>query len=122
MEINPIRNKEDHHQALSEIEVLMTAEAGSIDADRLDILVTLVEAYERKHFPISMPEPIDAIKFRMDQGALTVRDLEPFIGKANRVYEILNRKRPLSLAMIRRLHVGLRISMECLVQEYALDK
>ena len=77
--------------------------------------MTLVEAYERKHYPISPPDPIEAIKFRMDQNGISVKDLEPLIGKSNRVYEVLNRKRPLTLAMIRRLHSALGIPAEVLI-------
>ncbi len=85
--------------------------------ERLDILVTLVQAYEARHFPIEAPDPVEAIKFRMEQGGLTVKDLEPIIGKSNRIYEVLNRKRPLTLAMIRRLHKSLGIPAEVLIAE-----
>ena len=118
MDIKPIRTKTDHKRALKEIETLMTAKPDTSEGDRLDILVTLVEAYERKHYPIDLPDPVEAIKFRMDQSGLTVKDLEPMIGKANRVYEILNHTRPLTLTMIRRLHSGLNIPVESLIKEY----
>ena len=118
MDIKPIRTKADHKQALKEIESLMMAKLGTPDGDRLDILVTLVEAFEKKHYPIDLPDQVEAIKFRMDQSGLTVKDLEPMIGKPNRVYEILNHTRPLTLAMIRRLHSGLGIPVESLIKEY----
>ena len=92
---------------------------GTPDGDRLDILVTLVQAYEAKHLAIGAPYPVEAIKFRMEQSGLSVKDLEPIIGKSNRVYEVLNRKRPLTLAMIRRLHSSLGIPAEVLIAESA---
>jgi len=119
MDIKPIRTKADHKRALKEIESLMMAKPGTPQGDRLDVLVTLLEAYEKKHYPIDLPDPVEAIKFRMDQSGLTVKDLEPMIGKANRVYEILNHTRPLTLAMIRRLHSGLGIPVESLIKEYS---
>ena len=87
--------------------------------DRLDILTTLVQAYEARHWPIEAPDPVEAIKFRMEQSGLTVKDLEPIIGRSNRVYEVLNRKRPLTLAMIRRLHRDLGIPADVLIAETA---
>ena len=90
-------------------------EPGSADGDRFEILTTLVEAYEAKHFPIDAPDPIEAIRFRMDQGGLTVKDLVPSIGQPNRVYEVLNRKRGLTLEMIRNLHRNLGIPAESLI-------
>jgi HTH-type transcriptional regulator/antitoxin HigA len=121
MHIQPIRNDADYKAALRQISTLMEAdpEPGTPEGDRLDILVTLVKAYEARHFPIGMPDPIEAIKFRMEQSGLTVKDLEPIIGRSNRVYEVLNRKRPLTLAMIRRLHRSLGISAEVLIAETA---
>jgi HTH-type transcriptional regulator/antitoxin HigA len=121
MHIQPIRNDADYKAALRQISTLMEAdpEPGTPEGDRLDILVTLVKAYEARHFPIGAPDPIEAIKFRMEQGGLTVKDLEPIIGRSNRVYEVLNRKRPLTLAMIRRLHRSLGISAEVLIAETA---
>lgn len=120
MEIKPIRTKADHKRALKEIEALMSAKFGTPEGDRLDVLVTLVEAYEREHYPIDLPDPVEAIKFCMEQSGLTVKDLEPMIGKSNRVYEILNHTRPLTLAMIRRLHSGLGIPVESLIKEYSV--
>ncbi|MFC0134399.1 transcriptional regulator [Massilia eurypsychrophila] len=109
----------DHAAALSEIDGLMSAELGTPDGDRLDVLATLVEAYDSKHFPMEMPNPIDAIKFRMEQKGLTPKDLQPMIGRLNRVYEILSGTRPLTLAMIWRLHDGLGIPAECLIKQPA---
>jgi HTH-type transcriptional regulator/antitoxin HigA len=117
MEIKPIRTKTDYRAALKKIEALMSARAGSPEGERLDVMVTLVEAYERKHFPLDLPDPVEAIKFRMEQMALAPKDLVPMIGQINRVYEILNRKRPLTLQMIRRLHQKLGIPAESLIKE-----
>ncbi len=116
MEIKPIRTRADYRAALKEIEALMLARAGTSDGERLDVLVTLVEAYERKHFPMSLPDPVEAIKFVMDQRGLSAKDLEPMIGRTNRVYEVLNRKRPLTLKMIWRLHKELGIPAESLIR------
>lgn len=117
MEIKPIRTAEDYRATLQEIEKLMMAEPGTPDGERLDVLVTLVEAYERKHFPLDLPDPVEAIKFVMDQRGLTVKDLEPMIGHSNRVYEVLSRKRPLTLRMIWRLHTELGIPAESLIKQ-----
>lgn len=117
MEIKPIRTKSNHKAALKEIESLMASKARTPEGERLDVLVTLVEAYEKKHFPLDLPDPIEAIKFQMDQKGLTVKDLEPMIGRRNRVYEILNRKRPLTLKMIWRLHNQLGIPAESLIKQ-----
>lgn len=92
-------------------------EPGTAEADRFDILITLIHAYEAQHFPMDLPDPIEAIKFRIEQSGLAIKDLEPMIGRSNRVYEVLNRKRPLTLSMIRRLHRGLGIPAEVLVAE-----
>ena len=116
MNIKPIRSERDYRAALTEIESLMGAREGSAQGDRLDVLVTLVEAYERKHFPLDLPEPVDAIRFQMDQDGLTPRDLVPMIGQLNRVYEVLNRKRPLTLRMIWNLHERLGIPLESLIK------
>jgi len=117
--IRPIRSRADHKAALAEISSLIEADPSpkSPAGERLDILTTLIQAYEARHFPIEAPDPVEAIKFRMEQGGLTVKDLEPMIGKSNRVYEVLNRKRPLTLAMIRRLHKRLGIPAEALIAE-----
>jgi HTH-type transcriptional regulator/antitoxin HigA len=116
MDIKPIKTTEDYRATLREIESLMGAEADTPEGERLDILVTLVEAYERQHFPLDLPDPVAAIKFTMEQRGLTVKDLEPMIGHSNRVYEILNHKRPLTLKMIWNLHRGLGIPAESLIR------
>lgn len=116
MDIAPIKTKRDHRRALKEIEGLMTAKRGTPRGDRLDVLVTLVEAWEAKHYRLDLPDPIEAIKYHMDQSGLEPRDLIPFIGSRNRVYEILNRKRPLTLKMVWRLHKGLGIPAESLIK------
>ena len=117
MEIKPIKTKADYRAALKKIETLMTARTNTPEGDRLDLLVTLVEAYEKKHYPLDLPDPVEAIKFRMEQMTLAPKDLVPMIGQLNRVYEVLNRKRPLTLAMIRRLHRKLGIPAESLIKE-----
>ncbi|MCP5265631.1 MAG: transcriptional regulator [Burkholderiaceae bacterium] len=119
MDIRPIHSEADYKAALREISALMASDPdlGTPEGDRLDILATLVEAYELRHFPIDAPDPVEAIKFRMEQSGLSVKDLEPIIGKSNRVYEVLNRKRPLTLAMIRRLHRDLGIPANVLIAE-----
>jgi HTH-type transcriptional regulator/antitoxin HigA len=119
MDVKPIRTLEDHRATLRDIESLMGAKPESSEGERLDVLVTLVEAYERQHFPMDLPDPVEALKFVMDQRGLTVKDLEPLIGHSNRVYEILSHKRPLTLKMIRNLHTGLGIPAECLIKEPA---
>jgi len=117
MQIKPIRTKADHRAALKEIETLMSARADTREGERLEVLVTLVEAYENKHYRFEMPDPVEAIKFRMEQSGLGPKDLVPMIGQINRVYEVLNRKRPLTLQMIRRLHRDLGIPAEALIKE-----
>ena len=116
MEIEPIKNDRRYRRALKEIEGLMTAKRNTPEGDRLDVLVTLVEAWEQKHYPLDLPDPVEAIKFHMDQKGLEPRDLIPFIGSRNRVYEILNRRRPLTLKMIRQLHEGLGIPADSLIK------
>jgi HTH-type transcriptional regulator / antitoxin HigA len=116
MNIKPIKTKADYRAALKEIEGLMTASANTPEGERLDVLVTLVEAYERKHYPMELPDPIEAIKFRMESLGLKPKDLQQMIGGLNRVYEVLNYTRPLTLPMIRRLHEGLGIPAECLIK------
>ena len=115
MIVRPIRNDEDHELAMGRIEALWGAEPGTPEADQLEVLVTLVEAYEAEHHAIGPPDPIEAILFRMEQAGLTRKDLEPYIGSRARVSEILNRRRPLTLAMIRRLRDGLGIPADVLV-------
>lgn len=116
MDIKPIKTNADYCAALEEIETLMMAEPDSLEGEKLDVLVTLIEAYEAKHFPLDLPDPVEAIKFEMERKGLTVKDLEPMIGKSNRVYEILNRKRALTLKMIWKLHEGLGIPAESLIK------
>ena len=98
----------------------MAAKARTPEGDRLELLVMLVEAYERQYFPMDLPDAVEAIKFRMEQQGLTAKDLEPMIGRSNRVYEVLNRKRGLTLAMIQKLHVGLGIPAESLLRQSAV--
>ena len=116
MDIKPIKTKADYRAALKDIEGLMAARANTPEGERLDVLVTLVEAYERKHYPMELPDPIEAIKFRMESLGLKPKDLQPMIGGLNRVYEVLAYTRPLTLPMIRRLHEGLGIPAECLIK------
>lgn len=118
MEIRPVRTNEDYKAALKEVSAFFDnePETDSPEGDRFEVLVTLIEVYEAKHYPIAPPDPIEAIKFRMEQGGLSVQDLVPMIGRTNRVYEVLNHTRPLTLAMIRSLHEGLGIPAEVLIR------
>ena len=116
MDNRPIKTHADYRAALNDIENLMMAEPDTVEGEKLDILVTLVEAYEAKHFSMDLPDPVEAIKFEMERKGLTVKDLEPMIGKSNRVYEILNHKRSLTLKMIWKLHEGLGIPAESLIK------
>ncbi len=118
MEIRPIHTEADYKATLREVSALMENDPApdTPDGDRLDVLTTLIQAYEARHHPIDPPDPIEAIRFRMEQAGLTVKDLEPMIGKSNRVYEVLGRRRRLTLEMIRRLHEGLGIPAEILIQ------
>lgn len=117
MNIRPIKSEADYRQTLGEIETLMTATPGTEAGDRLDVLVTLVEAYERAHFPMDLPDAVEAIKFRMEQQGLTVDDLVPAIGQKNRVYEVLARRRPLTVRMIRALNQTFNIPAESLLNQ-----
>lgn len=117
VQIKPIKTKKDYRAALKEIESLMAAKIDTPEGDRLDVLATLVEAYERSHFPMELPDAVEAIKFRMEQACLTVKDLEPVIGRKNRVYEVLSRKRPLTLRMIEGLHARFGIPAESLLRQ-----
>ena len=119
MDIKPIKTKRDYETALRAVESLMRAKRNTPEGDRLEVLVTLIEAYERKHFPLDLPDPIEAIKFMMEQQNLTARDLVPYIGRPNRVYEVLNHKRPLTMAMAWKLHTGLGIPAESLIKQAA---
>jgi HTH-type transcriptional regulator/antitoxin HigA len=120
-ELRPIRTEADYEAALAEVECLWGAKSGTA-GDRLDILATLIDAYEAEHYPMDPPDPIEAIKFRMEQQGLTRKDLEPIIGTRTRVAEVLNRKRGLSIDMIRRLHERLGISADVLIRPSRLDR
>jgi HTH-type transcriptional regulator/antitoxin HigA len=122
MQIKPIRNDKDYRLALAEIEKLMDAPVSLAQEEQLDLLATLVEGYEAKHHPIDLPDPIEAILFMMEQKGLTRQDLEPAIGSRGRVAEILNRRRPLTLPMIRRLVALLELPADVLVQPYPTQK
>jgi len=122
MDIRPIKTEADYQAALEEIERLFDAVPGTPDGDRLEVLTTLVEAYEEEHHPIPFPDPIEAINYHVESRGLSDRDLEPYIGSSALVTEILRRIRPLSIDMIRRLHSGLGISADVLIQPYALVK
>ena len=113
--IEPIKTEANYEKALARIDDLMEAELDTPEGDELDILVTLVEAYEKKQYPIADPDPIEAIKFRMEQRGLSRKDLEPYIGSSGRVSEILTGKRELTLNMIRNLHTELNIPLESLI-------
>jgi HTH-type transcriptional regulator/antitoxin HigA len=115
-DLKPIRTKADYKAALAEVERLWGARSGTPKGDRLDVLATLIDAYETRHYPMDPPDPIDAIQFRMEQQGLTRKDLEPLIGTRARVAEIMTRKRNLSIDMIRRLHEQLGISAEVLIR------
>lgn len=115
MTIKPIRNDDDLRQAFVQLQSIFQAEEGTPEADERDVLVTLIEAYEARHYDFGPADPVEAIKFRMEQEGLTPRDLEPYIGQSGRVSEVLNRKRALSLRMVKRLHDGLRIPYESLL-------
>src|SRR5438128_5211041 len=115
-EVRPIRTKRDYEAALKEVERLWGAKAGTRDGDRLDVLATLIDAYEAEHYPMDPPDPIEAIKFRMEQKGLTRKDLAKILGTRTRVSEVLNRRRNLSIGMIRQLHKKLGISAEVLIR------
>ena len=115
-ELKPIRTKADYNRALADVERLWGAKGGTPEGDRLDVLATLIDAYESEHYPMDPPDPVEAIKFRMEQQGLSRKDLEPLIGTRTRVAEVLNRKRSLSIGMIRRLHDRLGISAEVLIR------
>jgi HTH-type transcriptional regulator / antitoxin HigA len=117
MDIKPLKTEKDYRAALGEIESLMAASLGSPEGERLDVMATLVEAYERAHYPMDLPSPVDAIKFSMEQKELLPKDMVPIFGRLNRVYEVLSGKRQLTLAMIRRLNVELDIPAESLIKQ-----
>lgn len=118
MEIRPLRTVQDYEAALREIERLFDAEPNTSAGDRLDVLTTLVSAYEDTHFPIPEPDPIEAIKYYMESRGLTKQDLTPYLGDQKRVAAVLNRNQRLSISMIRKLHAGLGISADVLIQPY----
>jgi HTH-type transcriptional regulator/antitoxin HigA len=117
MQVKAIRTDADYREALRQVSILidLDPEQDSADGERLEVMGTLVQAYEAAHYPIDPPDPIEAIRFRMDQSGMGVKDLVPFVGPLNRVYEVLARKRPLTLHMIRRLHKGMGIPAEVLI-------
>ncbi len=121
MDILPIRTENDYKEALEEAEHLFNASPNSPGGDRLEVLTTLIEAFEEKHYPIPLPDPVEAILYYIETRGLSIRDLEPFIGSRARVSEVLNRKRPLTLGMIRKLHSGLGIPAEVLIQPYSSE-
>jgi HTH-type transcriptional regulator / antitoxin HigA len=116
MDIRPIKTEQDYDAAMAEIEALWGAEIGSPEGDKLDVLLTLADAYEAKHHPVAPPDPVEAILFRMEQAGLQRKDLEPYIGHSGCVSEVLSRQRPLTLDMIRKLWKGLNIPLESLIQ------
>ena len=120
MDIRPIKTEAAYQAALAEIERLFDAALHTPEGDRLDVFTTLVEAYEEQHYSMPLPDPIEAIKYHMESRGLSRRDLEAYLGSRARVAEVLNRKRPLSLEMVRRLHTGLGIAAEILIQPYSL--
>ncbi len=122
MDIKPIKTQADYRAALEEVERLFDAAPDTVEGDRLEILTTLIEAYEERHFAIPLPDPIEAILYFLESRVLSRRDLEPFIGARARVSEVLNRKRPLTIGMIRKLHTGLGIPAEVLIQPYSSEE
>jgi len=122
MEVKAIRDEQTYRTTLARVSALVDLDPApdSQEGEELEVLGTLVEAYESRHYPIGSPDPIEAIRFRMEQSGITVKDLEPIIGKSNRVYEVLARKRPLTLAMIRRLNTRLGIPASVLISDYTL--
>lgn len=122
VEVSPIRTERDYEATLAEIERLMHAQPDTPEGDRLDVLVTLIEAWEAQHHPIEAPDPIALIQFAMEQRGLGRADLQPMLGERGRVSEILARRRPLTLAMIRKLQAGLGLPAEVLVRAYPLDR
>lgn len=121
-DLRPIRTESDYDEALADVERLWGAKSGTPEGDRLDVLATLIDVYEAKYYPMDPPDPVEAIRFRMEQQGLTRKDLEPMIGPRNRVADVLNRKRSLSIDMIRQLHIRLGISAEVLIRPSRMDK
>jgi HTH-type transcriptional regulator/antitoxin HigA len=122
IDLKPIRTEADYDAALAEVEHLWGSKSGTPEGDRLDVLATLIDVYEAKHYPIDPPDPIEAIRFRMEQQGITRKDLEPLIGTRARVAEVMNRKRSLSIEMIRKLHDRLGISAEVLIRPTRQDE
>jgi HTH-type transcriptional regulator/antitoxin HigA len=122
MELRPIRSKREHRTALKEAEALWNAPEGSPEADQLEVLTLLIEAYEREHYPIEDPDPIDFLHHVMEARGLTRKDLEPYLGSRARVAEVLNRVRPLTLEMIRNLSAGLELPADVLVRSYRVKR
>ena len=122
MELRPIRTKREQQAALKEVETLWEAPEGSPEGDRLEVLTLLIEAYEREHFPIEDPDPIDFLQHVMEARGLARKDLEPFIGSRARVAEVLNRVRPLTLEMIRKLAAGLNLPSDVLIRGYRVER
>jgi HTH-type transcriptional regulator/antitoxin HigA len=118
MEIKPIKNEKDYNQALERLETIFDAKPGTPESDELEVLGILIDQYENEHFPIGLPDPIEAIKFRMEQMGYNQNDLAKIVGLKSRASEILNRKRKLSLEMIRQLHERLNIPTDVLIQIY----
>jgi HTH-type transcriptional regulator/antitoxin HigA len=118
MRIKPIKTEEDYHQAIERLEIIFDAKPGSSEGDELEVLGILIDEFENKHFPIDMPDPIEAIKFRMEQMGYSQTDLANIVGLKSRASEILNRKRKLSLEMIRQLHERMNIPTDVLIQSY----
>jgi HTH-type transcriptional regulator/antitoxin HigA len=121
-EVKPIRSEADYEAAIAEVRRLWGASAGTPDGDRLDVLATLIDAYEAEHHPMDLPDPVEAITFRMEQQGMTRKDLVSIIGSRTRIAEVLNRKRGLSIAMIRRLHDRLGIPAEVLIRPSRKDE
>jgi len=121
-DLKPIRTEADYEDAIAQVERLWGSRSGTPDGDRLDVLATLIEVYEARHYPMDPPDPIEAIKFRMEQQGLTRKDLEPIFGTRNRVSEVFNRRRGLSIDMIRQLHDRLGISADVLIKPSQNDK
>lgn len=122
MQVKPIKTAEDNRAALARIEQLWDAEPNTPEGDELEVLATLVEAFEEANYPIDTPDPIEAIRFRMEQQGLEDKDLVPFLGTRSRVTEVLKRQRRLTINMIRKLNEGLKIPLDCLVKDYQLIK
>ena len=121
MTVQPIKTDTDYESALLAIGALFDAQPDTADGDRLDVLTTLVEAYEREHYPVLPPDPVEALTYHLESRSLTRRDLEPYIGSRARVAEVLNRRRALTMRMVRRLHQGLGIPAESLIGSYPLS-